>query len=416
MRIILLGVFLLTSLQLLAQRECASAYYVEQQKLADPSYSNNASYIESLISKAPLQSAASEFKTTAGNGVIRIPVVVHIVYNTVGQNISDAQVKSGIDALNRDFRKRNSDTVNTPAHFKSLAADAEIEFILATADPKGRATTGIIRKSTSVSNWKMDDKIKYTAQGGDDAWDSKSYLNIWVGNLVGLLGYASAPGGAMDKDGVVIHSTAFGTINVAAPYHLGRTAVHEVGHWLGLKHIWGDAYCGDDLVDDTPKQGSYTPGCPGGFRSSCNNGASGDMFMNYMDFTDDACINLFTEGQKQRMRSLFIAEGPRNSLLNSKALNMPWLEAAPIVELPAISPSFRYFPNPATTTIHFDFAGDLTWLGKEIRIISSTGILVNTIIISSSMQSHSLASLSPGIYFIQAENNSKKVREKFIKL
>jgi hypothetical protein len=164
--------------------------------------------------------------------------VVHLLYNNAAQNISDAQIKSGIAALNRDFRKLNSDTASIPQAFKHLAADVEIEFHLATADPKGAATTGIVRKATGVPAWNMDDKIKLSAEGGDDAWDSRSYLNIWLGNTRRLLGYATPPGGEEHLDGLVINVTAFGTINTSGPYNLGRTAVHEAGHWLGLHHIW----------------------------------------------------------------------------------------------------------------------------------------------------------------------------------
>ena len=108
---------------------------------------------------------------------------MHVLYNVASQNISDAQIKSQIDALNRDFRKQNFDTTSTPARFKTIAADMQIEFVLATADPMGRPTNGVVRKQTNVTEWKMDDKIKFTAQGGDDAWDSKYYLNFWVGNM-----------------------------------------------------------------------------------------------------------------------------------------------------------------------------------------------------------------------------------------
>jgi hypothetical protein len=351
--------------------------------------------------------------------VIRIPVVVHLLYNTTAQNISDAQIKSGIDALNRDFRKRNPDTVNIPHSFKHLAADVEIEFHLATADPNGVATTGIVRKATRVPAWNMDDKIKYSAEGGDDAWDSKSYLNIWLGNTRRLLGYATPPGGEEHLDGLVINSTAFGTLNAGGPYNMGRTAVHEAGHWLGLHHIWGDEACGDDEVDDTPKQGGYTIGCPTGFRSSCSNGTTGDMFMNYMDFTNDACLNLFTYGQKERMRSLFNPGGPRNSLLASKGLNEPLTEATPIsrdtVDL-ATGPVLQVYPNPAGGEVMLRFAVPVNASGNSLQVLNMNGVVVQLIKITSAVQKVSLAALQPGVYFVQGQVQNKRVYQRLVKL
>jgi hypothetical protein len=296
----------------------------------------------------------------------------------------------------------------------------QIEFALATADPKGRATNGIIRKATVIKYWQMDDKIKYSAEGGDDAWDSRSYLNIWVGYTRSLLGYSSIIGGPADKDGIVINNTAFGTLGISGMYDKGRTTVHEVGHWLGLKHIWGDALCGDDGIDDTPTQSGYTSSCPTGIRtSSCSNSAAGDMYMNYMDFTNDGCLNLFTKGQKDHMRSLFDEGGPRYSLLSSKGLSVPWVEAAPLPEQtsPATSPAaLNLYPNPASGELTIDFEYDATWAGKEIKIFDINGIVKQTVQINAKLIKISLSGLRPGIYFIQGNNNGKKINRKFIKL
>jgi hypothetical protein len=221
-------------------------------------------------------------------------------------------VKTQILALNRDFRKLNPDTVNIPESFKALAADCGIEFRLATVDPKGRATSGIVHKYSPITKWILDDKIKLSSEMGDDGWDPGSYLNIWVGTMDRILGYSSVPGDPEDKDGVVISNTAFG-VTGGGPYSKGRTNVHEIGHWLGLKHLWGDADCGDDGVADTPKQATYTNGCPSGIRISCDNAPYGDMYMDYMDFTNDACLVMFTKGQRQKMRALFEPGGARSS-------------------------------------------------------------------------------------------------------
>lgn len=410
MRTILSGICLLVASFSFAQRPCASSAYIDLQKSIDPTFVTKTIEIENFVRR---QIAARESGQEAPK-VIAIPVVVHVLYKNAAQNISDEQIRTQVDALNRDFRRKNWDTINTPERFKALAADIQIEFALAAADPKGRATTGIVRKATSVIRWDNDDKIKFSSQGGDDAWDSRYYLNFWVGDLGTLLGYSSQPGAAAEKDGVVINYTTFGTINVGPPYDLGRTATHEVGHWLGLKHIWGESYCGDDLVDDTPKQGNFTAGCPDGFRSSCSNGDMGDMYMNYMDFTNDACMNLFTAGQKQRMLSFFSAGGPRNLLLSSKGLNQPWVTESPI-EIPA-NTVFKIYPNPTTGELVLNFEYNANWVGETISIVNIEGVVVSRVQIISKIQKINLSQLNAGMYFIQVGNGVQKLREKFIKL
>jgi hypothetical protein len=411
MRTFLLGVGILIASSVMAQRQCASSGYNDIQNAADPAFLSRSASIENFI-RQKRSLAARE--TGEGFSIIRIPVIVHVIYKTDAQNLSDEQIKSQIDALNRDFRRTNADTVNTPSRFKPFAADVQIEFALATSDPSGRATTGIIRKKTNVNNWMLDDKIKFSSQGGDDAWDSRYYLNIWTGNLFNLLGFSSLPAGQPDKDGVVIHFSAFGTLNTPAPYEMGRTAVHEIGHWLGLKHIWGDTYCGDDLVDDTPKQGNFTSGCPNSFRSSCTNGPMGDMYMNYMDYTGDACMNLFTVGQKERMLRLFDAGGPKFSLLSSKGLMAPWVEAPP-VSVQDSSTTFAFYPNPVKNEVTFRFE-DGSWVGQKLIIYTVNGTVQQSAIITGSTQKLNVSSLTTGVYFIQITKGNTRIREKMIKL
>jgi hypothetical protein len=357
--------------------------------------------------------------TSSSAAVIRIPVVVHILHNGVSDSVSDAQVRSQLEVLNRDFNKRNTDTNKIPSAFKQRAANTQIEFVLAVSDPNGRPTNGILRKKTPVSQWYADDKIKFRSQGGSDAWDSRYYLNIWVGHLYRLLGYASVPGSDPSRDGIVLNTTAFGTIGVGAPFHLGRTAVHEVGHWLGLKHIWGDDYCGDDFVQDTPPQGGFTTGCPGGYRSSCDNAATGDMYMNYMDFTDDACILMFTEGQKNRMRALFHDGGHRYSLLMSKGLDAPWNFTPQEEEKPAppeFSDDITFYPNPVVHEIRLKFDNMDIWSGRQLQITNIQGVVIKSIQIVQPQQVISLNELRPGIYFISAQTDGKQVRKKLVKI
>ena len=304
--------FLLVGSYSFAQRDCGAVEYLEQQMQLDPKRGEKMDRIEKHTQnflKNPTRDVT---------GTVTIPVVVHVVYNTSAENISDAQIQTQIDVLNDDFRRLNSDADNT----WSQAADSEIEFCLATVDPSGNATTGITRTSTSVTSFGTNDQVKFNSSGGKDAWPAADYLNIWVCDISGgILGYAQFPGGNPATDGVVNDYQYFGTIGTAtAPFNLGRTMTHEVGHYLNLRHIWGDGNCNaDDFVSDTPTSDAPNYGCALG-HVSCS---STDMVQNYMDYSDDACMNLFTQGQKARMRALFDTGGARESLLSSAACGSP---------------------------------------------------------------------------------------------
>ena len=302
-------------------RKCSSHEYNEALMQADPTFRENQRALEEFTARYVAENRVATERT-----VTTIPVVVHVIYKTGTQNISDAQVLSQIAVLNADFRRLNADKTKTPAAFAGVAADPEVTFCLAKQDPNGKASTGIERKLTTTTSFLDNDYVKYTSKGGLNAWNSAKYLNLWVCNLGGgLLGYAQFPGGAAATDGVVILYSAFGnTGTVAAPYNTGRTATHEVGHWLNLRHIWGDdlgACTGSDLVTDTPNQASENYGCPTYPHVTCSNGTAGDMFMNYMDYTNDACMNLFTTGQKTRMKALFTAGGLRAAITTSVGCN-----------------------------------------------------------------------------------------------
>ncbi len=233
----------------------------------------------------------------------------------------------------------------TPAEFMPVVGTPNIRFHLACIDPDGNPTTGILRyevPNTSFTIYQsssglVDEAatgIKLKGYGGANGWPSNTYLNIWVCNLNGnILGYSSVVsslGVASNTDGVVIKTTCFGNIgNVNAPYDLGRTATHEIGHWLNLIHIWGNSACGNDMCNDTPTQAAANYGCPTfpSVSASCANAPNGDMFMNYMDYTDDNCMNTFTNEQVIRMRSTFLGGGPRAYMLDNffKFQNQPTL-------------------------------------------------------------------------------------------
>ena len=251
--------------------------------------------------------------------LITIPVVVHVVHHTDEQNVSDAQIKGQIKVLNSDFRAKNTDRRNVPAPWKGLVIDANIAFVLAKEDPKGQPTTGITRTATKVEEFGADNGVKSTKTGGVNPWPRDRYLNMWVCKLTGgLLGYAQFPGGPAATDGVVILYSAFGTGGVTqAPFDKGRTATHEIGHFLGLRHIWGDRNdcSGDDFVPDTPACQGANMGKPTFPHITCKNGPNGDMFMNYMDYVDDDTMYMFTMGQVARMNATLA--GPRKKLANA---------------------------------------------------------------------------------------------------
>ena len=362
-------------------------------------------------------------KDILADQVIIIPVVIHVLYNSSEQNISDQQILSQITALNNDYRRRNADMVNTPDVFKKVAADTRIEFCLAKVDPAGKPTSGIVRKYTKLTQFLADDAVKFSSKGGDDAWDATKYLNIWVCNLFGrTLGYAVLPGGPLDRDGVVMKHNVFGTTgNVYSPYNKGRTATHEIGHWLGLQHLWGSETCGDDGIDDTPKQQASNSGCSTfPHLSACSENQFGDMFMNYMDFSNDACINMFTIGQKNAMRSLFSIGGARNSFLSSYACNgvnaeegsLPDNSNHEVVDNSMI----KVYPNPFTDKIIISASTENDLSGKTLKIYGASGKQFSSKVLQSGTTTIDVSHLPAGIYFAKIEGNSKPMMIKLVKI
>lgn len=390
-----------------AQERCSTVSYLESELTKDPTL---AIKIKEAVQKN--DNPTSRIFT----GVVKIPVVIHNLYHKPEEKITDAQAISQIEVLNTYFRKKNADTSDIPFYFRQLAADCEIEFQLAISDPRKRSTSGVIRKYTPVTSWGPDDKMKFAVEMGDDAWDAKSYLNIWVCNMDKYAGYASVPGTASSKDGIVISYKSFG-VNQSGAYGLGKTAVHEVAHWLGLKHIWGDTYCGDDEVNDTPKQASYTTGCPTAVRVTCGNAPYGDMYMNFMDLTNDFCLKMFTNGQKDKMRTLFETGGAKESLLYSKGLNYPILSEIPVITEDPKWLEPHIYPNPATNELKLDLAYDIRWVGEKIFVTNISGQNVVNLMITSKIQSIDVSRLQSGIYFLAAKRtDGLSMKLKFVKL
>jgi hypothetical protein len=280
----------------IAKRGCASQEVLEAQLQADPTLALRMNEIEAFSQKAMLTNRLV-------NGKVVIPVVVNVLYNTAAENISDALIQSQIDVLNKDFTATNADFSSTPAEFAGVAANVDITFEL----------KQIIRKATTKSSWGTRDAMKKSKQGGINPTSPSNTLNLWACTIGGgILGYAQFPGGSAATDGVVIDSKYFGLSSAASyPYNLGRTASHEVGHWMNLRHIWGDASCGDDMVSDTPVAKTSNYGVPAYPHVSLCLPTHNEMTMNYMDYTDDRGMYMFTNGQKSRMSALFVTGGAR---------------------------------------------------------------------------------------------------------
>lgn len=304
-----------------AQEKCATPHFAAISRPADYKPQQFEDWLQQKI--------ASRARRGSDNTTLTIPVVVHIIHHgeAIGNvtNIPTAQVLSQIETLNEDFSRQNPDQDETLDQFKAVAADTHIQFQLATQDPEGLPTNGITRTYSSQSTFGPDDILKLSNLS---YWPSEDYLNIWVADLPGdLLGFAQLPTSNLDgligqtinprTDGVIIDYQYFGTGYNADNFSKGRTATHEIGHFLGLRHIWGDGGCDDDdFCADTPDASSASLGC-NLQKATCN---SLDMVQNYMDYTDDKCMNLFTQDQRARMRAILENSPRRKSLLTSHGL------------------------------------------------------------------------------------------------
>jgi hypothetical protein len=386
--------------------------------------------------------------------VLTIPVIVHVIHPNqavgVGYNISQAQVLDQINILNKDFNGTNSDTTTSnsviPAAFKPFFGKGRINFCLAVVNPTNGvlAEPGIHRVSSTSMSWSagpytqtyIDNTIK-----PQTIWDVNRYFNIWVCNLGNnLLGYAtfpnpgttgiqglSSPYGSTTDDGVVCLSTAFGSIgSAAAPYNLGRTATHEIGHWMGLRHIWGDSNCGNDYCNDTPTQSALNYGCPTFPQVSCSNGPNGNMFMNYMDYVDDGCMHMFSKDQVFRMQVILANSVYRQSLLTSTVcktgtvtndvavVNITSPTYSQVINCnPYITPSFSVtnFGNNAVTSITFTYNVDnigtqtLNWTGN-LASLATTLITLPQINLANGVHYFQVNALNPNSVADTYTNNN----------
>lgn len=404
-----------TSLWLSAQDQdkCGHDLLLEQSLERNPAVADQMEAVETftqewLANPNNLQAQTRE--------IITIPIVVHVLWNEPSDDISNLQIFSQIDILNEDFRLRNENVEDIPDEFKSLAADVEFEFCLATITPEGDITDGITRTQTdwpcigdfNTTTESGEPRLFYEILGGRDAWDTRRYLNIWVAPTCNaFLGFGFYPGqsGNLQEDGVVIDTDYFGNVcNDGRNHHLGRTTTHEIGHYFNLKHIWGSKGCeeeNDDFVEDTPRQDNFYVGCPTHPSISCG---SPDMFMNFMDLTDDACISMFSIGQKNRM--LAAINGPRSGLLNSNR--------CVFINQPRPDLGITVFPNPVADCIHINFNANfdnevtvLLYDAKGARIYEA----VNN---ASNIRSIPADGLPTGVYYLQLTNGSTEVTERIM--
>jgi len=355
----------------------------------------------------------------ASGDIIVIPTVVHVIWNDPLENVSEDQILSQIDVLNEDFRLLNADSLDDQHPFWPFTIDSEIEFCLAQQDPDGNPTTGITRTKTNVTAWDDNnfDNIKFTANGGRDNWDPTKYLNIYVVNLDGTtLGFATFPDELAtdpDLDGVVIRYEAFGTEGTAGTGDFsvndrGRTGTHEVGHWLNLRHIWADTTCGDDFVTDTKpaKEANYDcPAFPHRPNNQCGSDNDGEMFMNYMDYVDDDCMNMFTGGQADRMHAAL--NGPRSGLLTSIGCQLPTaLKEVNILNSVAIYPN----PNNGEFTLSINLNSNNTVSASLINLV---GASVKDIgVISNQITTIDATDVSTGAYYLRISNSTTSIIKK----
>lgn len=388
--------------------KCGTMLHMEELKVKDPSLQQRMIDDENLLQ----QEMQRQQNSRTSNVVYTIPVVVHVIWITTAQNISDAQVQSQIDALNEDFGRYNADTNNTPAPFRSVASATQFQFCLARRDPNGNSTTGIERRQTTVTSFTTADLMKSYATGGLDAWDVNNYLNIWVCNLSGsILGYGEFPSTTHTNTfGVVIKYNCFGRVGTLNPrYNRGRTCTHEFSHCFRLYHIWGDdsgSCSGSDGVADTPNQAEETYGCytfP--HLDACTTTGNGIMYMNYMDYSDDNCLNMFTAGQASRMfsainayyRTLFSSIGCQEVI--------DGIEDAPNV-------SFNIYPNPTDGQFTLDLYTSHMTSNLNIRVTDAIGKVVKEEVIYNPAGYQHTVDLSQnenGVYFVTlyAKNFSK---------
>ncbi len=352
---------------------------------------------------------ATKTASKTRGGQIIIPVVVHIVWNTNDDNVSDAVVASQIDILNKDFNAKNADLDKVPNAFKKLIATQGISFCLANKDTNGLPTTGIIRTKTTVKNIGLTRNLFETKLGGSNNWNPDKYLNIWVAKTSDYItGIGSYPNLVpLNESGVIVHPRYFGK-NATSKFGLGRVAVHEIGHYFGLFHTWSeqnDTICAtNDDVDDTPPQLSAYVGCPTYPQYSCN---TSSLFMNYMDYVNDPCMVMFTEGQMQRM--LKTIEKYRSGLLKSETFCVKIKREGQL--------NCTVFPNPTTGNLKIEWQLSENTEGGKIQVFNPLGqqLFMQLIAAQTGFAQLDLQNISNGVHYLVVQMSGKAVfSQKFV--
>jgi hypothetical protein len=408
-------------------QRCGHDLYIQQRANTDSTYLNTRSEIDQLISDH------ARHNSNRSGEIYRIPVVFHVIYNSAEQNLPDSKIQEQLDILNRDYGRLNEDTVNTRSEFLPVAGSTGIEFYLAQWDPQGNSTTGITHTQTDRAtffNLQFDlNLMKSASTDGVDAWDVNHYLNIWVCNLSVpilntpiILGFATPPDGAPNwptgsaaeqpqYDGVVLHYEIVGenpnATGTFATINKGRTATHEVGHYLGLRHIWGDGQGQDGCsVDDGIED---TPNCADAQQQTCDYTSNTctdspidfpDQIENYMDYSDENCMNMFTNQQANAMR--FVVENFRQDLL----LSTPTLNSTNL--------QLGIFPNPSARYVHLKFPTENLEKVVKIQILDIDGRVVKTL--SAGNQDIDIMDLHSGIYMLKVQYQSSFSCGRFVKL
>jgi hypothetical protein len=407
---------------------CMSPEAIDYQNSLRPGY-------KELVEKQ-FQIAKKWSGQNKADAIYRIPVVVHVVYGTGDQNLPDSVIIDQIRVLNEDYGRLNPDTVNMRVDFEPVKGNPRIEFVLAQIDPLGNPTSGITRTSTTTEtfgsfglltgDFSTLEAVKSTAEGGHDPWDQARYLNIWVCNMElpflgpALLGYATPPAGLPNWpvgqtpdliDGVVIQFQAFGSNNPNALDFgqgaldvRGRTCVHEVGHYLGLRHIWGDGDCTQqDGIDDTPNADNQSNQDCDFTKNTCVDIIAGtdlpDMVENYMDYSEETCQNSFTDGQVLLMHG--VLENQRYDLVHNNPASLD----------PIASLQVSLFPNPANTSCTVKIDSKSVY---EIELIDLDGRSVYSSQISGGVHTLDLNRFRSGVYMVKIGDKQISTRERLI--